>query len=74
MNQVFYPGLPSHPDHELAKRVFSSGAEFAAAPPNGAGNRVASRGSRVAVLRRAGLPLSPRPVLRRRARLQFRIS
>ena len=36
MNQVFYPGLPSHPDHELAKRVFSSGAEFAAAPPNGA--------------------------------------
>ncbi|EOD06773.1 hypothetical protein EMIHUDRAFT_106701 [Emiliania huxleyi CCMP1516] len=33
--KVFYPGLPSHPDHELAKRVFSSGAEFAAAPPNG---------------------------------------
>ena len=23
--QTFYPGLPSHPDHELAKRVFSSG-------------------------------------------------
>ncbi|EOD38888.1 hypothetical protein EMIHUDRAFT_224002 [Emiliania huxleyi CCMP1516] len=36
VEQVFYPGLPSHPDHELAKRVFSSGAEFAAAPPNGA--------------------------------------
>mmetsp|Transcript_2422 Transcript_2422/g.8127 ORF Transcript_2422/g.8127 Transcript_2422/m.8127 type:complete len:453 (-) Transcript_2422:346-1704(-) len=25
VEQVFYPGLPSHPDHELAKRVFSSG-------------------------------------------------
>ena len=24
---TFYPGLPSHPDHELAKRVFSSGGE-----------------------------------------------
>jgi len=23
--QTFYPGLPSHPDHELAKRVFTSG-------------------------------------------------
>jgi len=23
----FYPGLPSHPDHELAKKIFSSGGE-----------------------------------------------
>ena len=22
---MFYPGLPSHPDHELAKRIFTSG-------------------------------------------------
>ena len=22
---LYYPGLPSHPDHELAKRVFTSG-------------------------------------------------
>ena len=22
---TFYPGLPSHPDHELAKKVFTSG-------------------------------------------------
>jgi len=25
--QVFYPGLPSHPDHELAKRSFRSGRD-----------------------------------------------
>ena len=24
---MFYPGLPSHPDHELAKTVFSSGGD-----------------------------------------------
>jgi len=28
VEQVFYPGLPSHPDHGLAKRVFSSGADL----------------------------------------------
>jgi len=25
VEQTFYPGLPSHPDHELAKRIFTSG-------------------------------------------------
>ena len=24
---MYYPGLPSHPDHELAKKVFSSGGD-----------------------------------------------
>lgn len=25
VESMFYPGLPSHPDHELAKRIFTSG-------------------------------------------------
>lgn len=25
IESVFYPGLPSHPDHELAKKIFTSG-------------------------------------------------
>jgi len=27
IERMFYPGLPSHPDHDLAKRVFSSGGD-----------------------------------------------
>ena len=27
VKQVFYPGLPSHPDYELAKRTFRSGRD-----------------------------------------------
>eukprot|EP00325_Prymnesiales_sp_UTEX-LB-985_P002984 CAMPEP_0174713492 /NCGR_PEP_ID=MMETSP1094-20130205/14130_1 /TAXON_ID=156173 /ORGANISM="Chrysochromulina brevifilum, Strain UTEX LB 985" /LENGTH=492 /DNA_ID=CAMNT_0015912673 /DNA_START=12 /DNA_END=1490 /DNA_ORIENTATION=- len=27
IESTFYPGLPSHPDHELAKQVFTSGGE-----------------------------------------------
>ncbi len=28
IESTFYPGLPSHPDHELAKKVFSSGGDI----------------------------------------------
>ena len=27
IEKMFYPGLPSHPDHELAKKVFTSGGD-----------------------------------------------
>lgn len=27
IDSTFYPGLPSHPDHELAKRMYTSGGE-----------------------------------------------
>lgn len=27
IKDVYYPGLPSHPDHELAKRIFTSGGD-----------------------------------------------
>ena len=67
---MWYPGLASHPDHELAKRVFTSGGHFTSGGPNStSGNKQQTFGGMLAFI----VEGDPDDALRRAARLCDRL-
>ena len=56
VRRVYYPGLPSHPDHAVAARLFGTGT--AACSRSTSGSAAAARAF-LGEIGRAGIPFSP---------------
>lgn len=53
VSQVYYPGLPSHPDHEIAKKQMSGFGGMVCADLGGSYERAAKAFDKLAVIKRA---------------------